>query len=342
MRLVDTTKRPGDANAFARQRTASIAERLRNMTDNPPPVALLVFFDAAARHLSFKKAAQELCVTPSAVSQRIAELEDRLRLKLFVRGARSLELTPPGELYAGVAAEVIERHRSGFADLKRTFGHAALRINVAPFVAHNVLIPRIGEFHRLHPDVDLRIETSMNEVDLRRELVDATIRFGDGEWEGVTTRHLVDAVVAPACSPAFAERLDHWTVADVFRAPLITIDPGLSDWTRFGAAIGYQGSAASETIRASSHLEAAVLAAQGLGFTLAFFPIMKGWFEDGRLVAPADAELSDPGLGYYGVCLDDLDEDPRVEAFFSWVSSVFAEISQEEASRVAYIATPGG
>ncbi|MEM8605913.1 MAG: LysR substrate-binding domain-containing protein [Myxococcota bacterium] len=310
------------------------------MTEAPPPVALLVFFDAAARHLSFKKAGEELGVTSSAVSQRIAELEDRLRLKLFVRGARSLKLTPPGELYANVAAEVIERHRSGFADLKRVFGNAALRINVAPFVAHNVLIPRIGEFHRLHPDVDLRIETSMQMVDLRRELVDASIRFGDGEWDDVTSRHLVDAVITPACSPAFAEKLPRWTLTDVFQGPLITTDSDANDWRRFGAAVAHEGPPPSQTVVASSHLEASVLAAQGLGFALGFLPIMRGWFDDGRLVAPSDVELSDAGLGYYGVCLDELDEDPRVEAFFSWASDVLAELSRDTPG-LSVVAAPG-
>ena len=340
MPVVDTADRSGEANVLARLQPARSAERRRPMTEQPPPVALLVFFDAAARHSSFKKAAQELCVTPSAVSQRIAELEDRLRLKLFVRGARSLKLTAPGELYAGVAADVVERHRSGFADLKRAFGRAALRINVAPFVAHNVLIPRIGEFHKSHPDVDLRIETSIKQVDLRRELVDASIRFGEGDWEDVTSRHLVDAVIVPACSPAFGQRQDRWTPSDVFGGPLITVGPDPSDWKRFGAAIGYQGPTPVETVRAGSHLEASVLAAQGLGFALAFLPIMTEWFEDGRLVAPTGMELSDRGLGFYGVCLDELDEDPRVEAFFSWVSVVFAEISGD-VSEVTYISAQG-
>ncbi|MEM7139271.1 MAG: hypothetical protein AAF500_22055, partial [Myxococcota bacterium] len=101
----------------------------------------------------------------------------------------------------------------------------------------------------------------------------------------------------------------------------------------------YEGPPPSQTVVASSHLEASVLAAQGLGFALGFLPIMRGWFDDGRLVAPSDVELSDAGLGYYGVCLDELDEDPRVEAFFSWASDVLAELSRDTPG-LSVVATP--
>ena len=282
------------------------------MTEGPPPIALIVFFEAAARHLSFKDAARELSVTPSAVSQRIAELEDRLRLKLFLRGTRSLRLTEAGEFYADVAAEVINKHQSGYANLKRLFGRATLRVNVTPAMAHDVLIPRIGEFHRAHRDIDLRIEASMESVDLNRELVDATIRFGDGGWDDVTSVHLVDATISPACSPELAETRTEWSIADVFEHPLITALPDARDWKEAGAALGHRGPFPTEIVRASSHLEAAVLAAQGVGFALAFFPVMTQWCIDGRLVTPAGLDLADRGLGYYGVCPADLEDDPRV------------------------------
>src|SRR5262245_22952922 len=135
-------------------------------------LSYLPAFEAAARHLSFKRAAEELHITPSAVSQQMRALEDMLELKLFRRLTRGLALTPAGEQFAALVSAVLDRYARGAEQLLQ-HGRQVLRVSTDSFVAHEVLIPALDSFKSRRPPIDLRIETSTQVLDLDGEALDA-------------------------------------------------------------------------------------------------------------------------------------------------------------------------
>jgi len=171
-----------------------------------PPLHALRAFEATARHLSVKKAAEELAVTPTAISHHIRALEDSLGVKLFERRARSIELTAYGrELYPTL--------REGFDKLADAVGRVKKRkvrtvVTLSATVAFTArwLAPRVPAFHRDNPDVDLRLHASDEVVDLRSGVADAAIRYGRGEYEGCEAEPLFEDEYAPVCSPRLRVR----------------------------------------------------------------------------------------------------------------------------------------
>src|SRR5262249_9789668 len=129
-------------------------------------LSYLPAFEAAARHLSFKLAAEELHLTPSAVSQQMRALEDMLELKLFRRLTRALALTAAGEQFAALVSETLDRYSRGAEQVLRQQGRQVIRVSTDPFVAHEVLIPALDSFKSKRPPIDLRIETSAQVLDL--------------------------------------------------------------------------------------------------------------------------------------------------------------------------------
>lgn len=288
-----------------------------------PRIELLPYFDAAARHLSFKRAAQELCVTPSAVSQRIADLEARLGLKLFVRETRAVRLTEAGAFYADAAALVLRRHREGYERLLRLYGEASLRVSATPIVAHELLIPRIGAFHARFPAIDLRIETCFATVDLAVEPVDVCVRFGGGKWLGTHATKVGDVELALCGSASLAQGVDG--LEDVLGGPLVSAHPSFGDWRLFCATVGCALPSERQFVMCGSHVEAAVLAAQGKGAAVALLPTMAGWLHDGRLVSLLAQRWESP-MSYYVVCQEGREHEASIQAFTQWLSELFVSL----------------
>jgi LysR family transcriptional regulator of beta-lactamase len=171
------------------------------------PLNGLRAFEAAARHLSFTKAAIELCVTPAALSHQVKALEERLRVPLFRRLPRGLALTDEGQELLPVLRESFDRMAALLARFDDGEDREVLSLGVVGTFALGWLLPRLAEFEAAHPFVDLRITTNNNRVDIAEEGLDAAIRFGDGAWHGTEARRLFEAALTPICAPATAERL---------------------------------------------------------------------------------------------------------------------------------------
>src|SRR2546426_399357 len=150
----------------------------------PPPLQLLPAFEAAARLLSFSKAAQELHVTTAAISQQIKQLEGHLGLSLFRRLTRRVELTDAGQQFAEVVGLVLSNYRQGHADLLHRFTQPVLRMSTSPLVVHEFLLPRMAAFQAAHPGVKIQLEGSMDFADFDKDPIDAAIRVGSGDWPG--------------------------------------------------------------------------------------------------------------------------------------------------------------
>src|SRR5215510_6335298 len=175
------------------------------MPKDIPPLNALRAFEAAGRHLSITKAADELCVTVAAVSHQVKTLEDYLDVRLFRRTANALFLTDAGQaLLPGL--------RAGFAELERAMDalrehdlRGAFVLSVAPVFATKWLIPRLDGFHAAHPDIDVRISATLELADFERDGIDAAIRVGRGRYPGLVAHRLFGESVVPMCSPALLE-----------------------------------------------------------------------------------------------------------------------------------------
>lgn len=171
------------------------------------PLNALRAFEAAARHLSFKKAAIELSVTPAALSHQVKALEERLDAPLFHRLPRGLALTDEGQALLPVLADSFDRIAILLERFDLGAGRDVLTVGAVGTFATNWLLPRLPAFHAAHPHVDLRLSTNNNRVDIAEEGLDFAIRFGDGAWHGTEADPLIETPLSPLCGPAAAARL---------------------------------------------------------------------------------------------------------------------------------------
>lgn len=167
-----------------------------------PPLHTLAAFEATARHLSFAKAAEELFLSHSAVSHRIRILEEHLDTQLFLRLNRQVVLTPKGETFLLTVRDTLMRLHHAVAALRQN-ACPVLRISVLPAFAAGWLIQHVGAFHRLHPEIDLEIQTTGELVNLAAGEADLGIRFGPGHWPGLVLTKLFTEYMFPVASPEY-------------------------------------------------------------------------------------------------------------------------------------------
>ena len=228
------------------------------------PLNALRAFEVSARHLSFTRAAEELHLTQTAVSQHVRKLEDRLGRRLFRRLPRGLALTDEGQALLPVLSEAFERLSATLASLQTRQRREVLSIGVVGTFAVGWLLPRLRDFQARHPLIELRLFTHNNRVDLAAEGLDAAIRFGDGQWPGCEAAPLLDAPLAPVCSPALAHRIRG--PADLGRETLLRSYRG-DEWPAWFEAAGVRAPLLTGP-QFDSSLLLADAAAQGAGVAL--------------------------------------------------------------------------
>ncbi len=283
-------------------------------------------FEAAARHLSFVAAAEELNVTPSAISQQVKALEDYLGAPLFVRGKTGVALT-------AAAADAYPDIRDGLAQLARGFarlrGDDSARIivlTVMPSLAAKWLLPRIERFQVAHPDIELRLDTTGRLVDFASEGVDVGIRYGLGGYPGLLCERWLEESLIPVCSPALLPPGRAMTLADLATRPLIhdstiDFDPTYPDWRAWFRARGLAEPDRSRGLHLNSSLLAIQAAIDGQGVLLARSVLVETDLRAGRLVRPF-AEAAPTRCAYYVVMPPAAAERAAVRAVRDWL---FAE-----------------
>ena len=213
------------------------------MASRLPPLNSLHAFEAAARHLSFTRAAAELNVTQGAVSHRIRALEDRLGRRLFRRAGRAIALTDAGEDYLPYVQRAFEQLIEGTGRVFGGAGPDVLTVTLQPSFAMQWLIPRLGDFHAAHPAREVHQITTDRVVDLSREDVDVGIRSGlAGTWPGLRCDRLFAFDLVPVCSPRLVDGpAPLKQPADLANHTLIHAEGGAEDWLRWLAAAGVEG-----------------------------------------------------------------------------------------------------
>jgi LysR family transcriptional regulator, glycine cleavage system transcriptional activator len=289
-----------------------------------PPLDSLRAFEAAARRLSFTAAAEELCVTQGAISQRIKALEYELRVSLFRRLPRRLELTPDGERLARGVRQGLDNIISAIGAIDRQSGAGVLTVSVLPSFARRWLMPRLPRFRDRYPEIEVQILAEGCPVDLAQSGLDAALRFGHGAYPGLHATQLMGDSVVPVCSPEFlARRGPIRSVDDLLALPLIhdtttETDHSNSDWRSWLIHIGagrHPPGAGLRFDQADLVVDAAVL---GLGAALARTSLVAGELASGQLVR-ALPHATPTAFSYYLLCRPQSATCPRVSRFREWL-----------------------
>ncbi|WP_447760213.1 LysR family transcriptional regulator [Sphingopyxis panaciterrae] len=277
------------------------------------PLNALRAFEAAARHLNFTRAAIELCVTQGAVSHQVAQLEQRLGTRLFHRLPRGLALTDDGQALVPVLGEAFDRVAATLGQYAGGRFREALKVGVVGTFAIGWLLPRLDDFARAHPHIDLKLSTNNNRVDLAGEALDYAIRFGDGAWHATWAEPLIDAPMAPVCAPAIAARLG--SPGDLLREPLLR-SYRTDEWVRWFAAAGVEAPLPRGAMFDSSALMASAAAA-GIGVALVPVSMFERELAGERLVQPFDIAI-DAGR-YWLTRLLSRPESEAMQSFRRWL-----------------------
>lgn len=277
------------------------------------PLNALRAFEAAARHLSFTRAAVELCVSQGAVSQQVAALEARLKTPLFRRLSRGLALTDEGHALLPVTAEALDRIAGVLERIEAGRPREVLTLGVVGTFAGGWLLPRLPEFARACPQVDLRLSTNNNRVDLAGEGLDLALRFGSGAWHGTHALPVLDAPLAPLCTPEIAARLSD--PAMLGRETLLRSYRS-DEWPAWFAAAGLPCPALRGPMFDSSVLMVDA-ARRGLGVALAPVAMFAADLRAGHLAQPFDTQV-DCG-SYWLTRLQSRAETTTMALFRTWL-----------------------
>src|SRR5215831_5515758 len=267
------------------------------MTRRLYPLNSLRDFEASARHLSFVKAAEELHVTPAAISHQIKRLETYLGVVLFRRLTRGLRLSESGQVLLSELREIFLRLDKAMERVTEGEARGGLTISVAPMFAVKWLVPRMQRFDALHPDIDIRMSSSLRPVDFQREDFDAAIRLGRGKYPGLEAVKLFDESVTPLCSPRLLESTRALRSPDDLRHQVLLhddsmgFDPVAPNWDRWLQAAGARRVNAARGPRFSQPDLALQAAVDGAGVVLGWRYLAADDIAAGRLVQPFELVL---------------------------------------------------
>lgn len=294
-----------------------------------PPMTSLIAFAAAARRLSFKAAAEELHLSPSALSRQIQALETHLGTSLFERLNPGLTLTDEGEVYRVEVEAALDRLRRGQAKL-RADPKSPLRISALESFSARWLIPHLPEFEARHPEVALEIEATLRYADFDRDPVDVAIRFGSGPWSGLHAEPLVDLRVFPVCSPDLVQGPTPLSaVSDLSGHTLIHVSQIEGAWGRWLKEAGEKDLKVARNVT-YDHVGIALSAADsGQGLALSTHFLCGAELRSGRLVTPFEHEMRS-GETYHLVCREESLLDPRVSAFRDWLVDSLSSVGAAE------------
>lgn len=294
-------------------------------SNRPLPLNALRSFDAAARHLSFAAAAEELHVTPAAISVQVRRLEEWVGAPLFLRGHRSVTLSTTGEALA-------PRLTALFVEMERLLGqvakvHAAsLQVSAMPTFASKWVAPRLARFRALHPHVQVRLMGADRRADFERDGIDIGLRYGDGAYPDLHCELIAPATATPVCSPALADHIagdpSRIDTALLLHDESALVAPGLPTWSAWFAQAGAPRDIGGEGILFSNSHMALSAAVAGQGFALGLTPLIDDDLAAGRLVRPFACQI-ESSFGFWFVCARDRVSEPKIAAFRTWV---FAEI----------------
>lgn len=284
------------------------------------PLNALRTFEAAARHQSFLKAADELAVTPGAVSRQIKALETELGLRLFERFNRAVRLTPEGE-------QLAEGVRRGLATMQAALAEAQgaragpLTVSVMHSLAARWLAPRLHDFQQRYPAIQVMLAASDLPADLVRDRIDIAIRYGAGPYPGLAVTRLITTRMFPVCSPRLLETQVLKRPGDLAHTLLLSdvnVLPTETSWRHWLAAAGAQEVDTSRGLQFSNTYLCIEAALAGRGVALAQEAMVVAELKDGRLVRPFDVMVAGTH-SHWILTLPEKADLPAIRRFRGWL-----------------------
>jgi len=284
-----------------------------------PPLNALEVFEAAARHMSFRRAAEELNVTHSAVSHQVKALEEQFGVPLFERASRRVSLTEAGEVYYPILRDAFDRIARG-AELVRTVESPnVLTVQVYVSMALRWLIPRLYRFEARHPDINVRLSTSYLQWEFDRGNVDVGIVIAAEREPGLHYTRLFRSEVFPVCAPRFVDgpQALH-EPADLLGVLLLHVYTVPNDWRRWLQAAGIETGAGGKGTSFDSFVLALEAAIAGQGVALSNMMFVRDDLETGRLVKPFDIGVPQEGE-WFLACVDGSEDQAKIAVFRDWL-----------------------
>lgn len=288
-----------------------------------PPLNALRACEAAARHLSFTKAAAELNVTPAAVSHQVKSLEEILGVQLFVRLPRALQLTEAGQAALSLLSQGFDKLEQAVEGLRNHAASELLTISVSPSFGALWLVPRLEMFRREHPEIEIRIDGTDRLITLARDNADVTLRYGPGGYDGVQCDFLFDQFNTPVCSASLLDGNQPLrTPEDLRHHTLLHIDwkDAEASWRMWLLAAGLQHIDPTRGPRFTQESMAVQAALDGNGVALVGDLLVAEHLAAGRLVRPFSLELSTPlSFSYFLLSRPQDADKPKINAFRKWL-----------------------
>ncbi len=312
------------------------------MLNRLPPIGALRTLEAASRHLSFTKAANELYITQSAVSHQIRSIEKLWEFKLFERQGKHLIVTKEGQMIVPIVRDFLGSLNRVLTEITNSESRSSIRVSLVQSFAVKWLVPRLGKFNELYPDLSVWISTSDELVNFDRDEVDIAIRLGHGPWSDMHVELLLDEYVFPVCSPRFLVRLTPpEKPIDLLRYPLLyrhSFDncPRWRDWFRDAGLIVRTLPRGSRFPDTSLSIQAAI---DSQGIALARSAHVEKDLAANRLIKLFNVYSKSP-VSYYIVCPHKTIIKPRINAFRKWLLQE-AAISQKAFDKVMEDSMPG-
>lgn len=289
-----------------------------------PPIPAMRAFEAAARHMNFTRAAEELGLTQSAISHQIRSLEDQLALQLFLRQPRQPRLTAEGQRLAEAVRDGLSRIAEVVASLRERRDDRVLTVSLLPGFAVKWLFPRLIRFDQRHPEIQINVATTMQLADFAAGEADLAIRYGIGRYPGLAVERLLGEEMFPVCAPKLlrgpralrqpSDLANHVLLHDDIM-PLGGIQPGWAMWLAAAGVSGVDPTRGRRFGQANMVLQAAT---EGLGVALGRTALVQDDLAAGRLVKPFGPDVPS-GYAYYIVCPHKALEQRKVALFRSWL-----------------------
>lgn len=289
-----------------------------------PSLNALRAFVSAGRRLNLKRAADELHVTPSALSHQIRALEGELGVALFKRTGKGLELSDAGRLILPGIGAAFDSMRETIAQLRPANSSNVLNVSMLSTFAMRWFIPRLHRFQQLHDDIEVRISTSIELVDFTRADMDCAIRSGRGFWPGTHALRLFDERFTPVCHPGLPQgNAPLATPADLAFHTLLHSRLRPDDWLVWLAAAGLPQLKPAHELQFETRNFAIAGAIRGLGIAIIDPLLVQEELKDGRLIQPFSQTLP-TSSAYYLVWPDWREEPPKLAAFREWLTAEVA------------------
>jgi LysR family glycine cleavage system transcriptional activator len=290
-----------------------------------PHVIWLRAFEAAARHASFSAAADELALTPAAVSQQVRMLEQHLRVQLFHRLPRGVELTDMGQAYAQPIRKSFRDMQAATDGLFRVPRRQTLKVRASISYAALVLAPKLRAFRALHPDIDIQLSTAVWSDRMDDASIDVDIRYGTGDWPEPRISSLGVERASVVCHPDYAASFDGGpTLEALAAADVVQVTGSEVDWDRLSVRFDLDLPVPAQRIKADSSLIALQMLAAGEGSAIIMRRFAQRYLDQGLLVSPFPHELP-MDQGFYLIAREDSAHTAEIDRFRDWLTSAVAD-----------------